>query len=109
MPGGSLASGCRVSTRRVCLIALGTELGSVVDLRLLCQPIYRQHRDPNSVHVFIFNANASTVLCARVQVPRLKFMNVSRIAPNRVCCNALLAAYARAKPPQWEKVRHQTC
>ncbi|KAK9831962.1 hypothetical protein WJX81_003568 [Elliptochloris bilobata] len=37
------------------------------------------------------------------QVPRLKYMNVSRIAPNRVCCNALLAAYARAKPPQWEK------
>jgi hypothetical protein len=31
-------------------------------------------------------------------------MNVSRIAPNRVFCNALLAAYARAKPPQWEKV-----
>lgn len=38
-------------------------------------------------------------------MPRLKFMNVSRIAPNRVCCNALLAAYARAKPAQWEKVR----
>ncbi|KAK9811755.1 hypothetical protein WJX72_009549 [[Myrmecia] bisecta] len=36
-------------------------------------------------------------------MPRLKFMNVSKIAPNRVCCNALLAAYARAKPPQWEK------
>ena len=38
-------------------------------------------------------------------MPRLKFMNVSRIAPNRVCCNALLAAYARAKPAQCEKVR----
>ena len=36
--------------------------------------------------------------------PRLRFMDVSRIAPNRVCCNALLAAYARAKPPQWRKV-----
>ena len=36
--------------------------------------------------------------------PQLRFMDVSRIAPNRVCCNALLAAYARAKPPQWRKV-----
>jgi len=43
--------------------------------------------------------------CRAAQVPRLKYMNVSRIAPNRVCCNALLAAYARAKPPQCEKVR----
>ena len=37
-------------------------------------------------------------------VPRLKHMNVSRIAPNRVCCNALLAAFARARPAQWQKV-----
>lgn len=26
-----------------------------------------------------------------------------KTAPNRVCCNALLAAYARANPPQWLK------
>jgi len=26
-----------------------------------------------------------------------------KTAPNRVCCNALLAAYARAHPPQWLK------
>lgn len=26
-----------------------------------------------------------------------------KTAPNRVCCNALLAAYARADPPQWQK------
>ena len=39
------------------------------------------------------------------QAPVLRFMNVTQIAPNRVCCNALLAAYARAKPTQWQKVR----
>lgn len=38
------------------------------------------------------------------QAPVLRFMNVAQIAPNRVCCNALLAAYARAKPTQWQKV-----
>lgn len=27
-----------------------------------------------------------------------------RVAPNRVCCNALLAAYARARQPQAAKV-----
>lgn len=32
------------------------------------------------------------------------FSHAARVAPNRVCCNALLAAYARAKPPQWQKV-----
>ena len=36
--------------------------------------------------------------------PVLRHMNVSQIAPNRVCCNALLAAYARAKPTLWQKV-----
>ena len=38
------------------------------------------------------------------QAAVLRHMNVSQIAPNRVCCNALLAAYARAKPPLWRKV-----
>lgn len=38
--------------------------------------------------------------------PVLRHMNVSQIAPNRVCCNALLAAYARAKPTLWQKVYH---
>lgn len=31
------------------------------------------------------------------------FSHAAKVAPNRVCCNALLAAYARAKPPQWHK------
>lgn len=31
------------------------------------------------------------------------FSHATRVAPNRVCCNALLAAYARAKPPQWQR------
>jgi hypothetical protein len=30
-------------------------------------------------------------------------LNNRKAAPNRVCCNALLAAYARAAPPQWSK------
>lgn len=34
------------------------------------------------------------------------FSHAVRVAPNRVCCNALLAAYARAKPPQWQKAVH---
>lgn len=38
------------------------------------------------------------------QAPVLRHMNVSQIAPNRVCCNALLAAYARARPTLWQKV-----
>ena len=33
------------------------------------------------------------------------FSHAARVTPNRVCCNALLAAYARAKPQQWHKVR----
>jgi len=34
------------------------------------------------------------------------FSHATRVAPNRVCCNALLAAYARAKPPQWQRALH---
>ena len=35
------------------------------------------------------------------------FSHAARVAPNRVCCNALLAAYARAKPhPQLHKCLH---
>lgn len=33
------------------------------------------------------------------------FSHAARVTPNRVCCNALLAAYARAKPPQYQRVR----
>lgn len=32
------------------------------------------------------------------------FSHAARVTPNRVCCNALLAAYARAKPPQYQRV-----
>ena len=35
---------------------------------------------------------------------RLKLHNSVQLTPNRICCNALLAAYARARNPQWEKV-----
>lgn len=31
---------------------------------------------------------------------RTSSLNAKKAAPNRVCCNALLAAYARAQPPQ---------
>lgn len=34
------------------------------------------------------------------------FSHAARVTPNRVCCNALLAAYARAKPPQYQRVSH---
>ena len=34
-------------------------------------------------------------------------LNSKKSAPNRVCCNALLAAYARATPCQWRKVGGQ--
>jgi hypothetical protein len=35
---------------------------------------------------------------------RLQLRNSVALTPNRICCNALLAAYARAKTPQWKKV-----
>lgn len=34
----------------------------------------------------------------------IRLRRTLRVAPNRVCCNALLAAYARARHPQWAKV-----
>ena len=34
---------------------------------------------------------------------RTRSISNRKTAPNRVCCNALLAAYARAHPPQWLK------
>eukprot|EP01023_Acetabularia_acetabulum_P068506 TRINITY_DN9723_c0_g2_i1.p1 TRINITY_DN9723_c0_g2~~TRINITY_DN9723_c0_g2_i1.p1 ORF type:complete len:675 (-),score=102.90 TRINITY_DN9723_c0_g2_i1:1133-3157(-) len=34
---------------------------------------------------------------------RTSSISSKKTAPNRVCCNALLAAYARAKPPQWKR------
>lgn len=33
----------------------------------------------------------------------IRLRRTLRVAPNRVCCNALLAAYARARHPQWAK------
>lgn len=39
-----------------------------------------------------------------LHVLRLQLRQSAAIAPNRVCCNALLAAYARARVPQWQKV-----
>ncbi len=37
-------------------------------------------------------------------VKNIRFRCATRVAPNRVCVNALLAAYARARPVQWAKV-----
>eukprot|EP01025_Chloroclados_australasicus_P023761 TRINITY_DN239_c2_g2_i1.p1 TRINITY_DN239_c2_g2~~TRINITY_DN239_c2_g2_i1.p1 ORF type:complete len:1156 (+),score=193.51 TRINITY_DN239_c2_g2_i1:471-3938(+) len=34
---------------------------------------------------------------------RTSSISSKKAAPNRVCCNALLASYARAKPPQWRR------
>ena len=34
---------------------------------------------------------------------RASSLNAKKAAPNRVCCNALLAAYSRAAPPQYRK------
>lgn len=34
---------------------------------------------------------------------RTSSLNTKKSAPNRVCCNALLAAYARAVPTQWRR------
>lgn len=42
-------------------------------------------------------------LYQRDAVPVFNFSHASMVAPNRVCCNALLAAYARARPTQWKK------
>lgn len=33
----------------------------------------------------------------------IDFSHASGITPNRVCCNSLLAAYARARPTQWRR------
>lgn len=33
---------------------------------------------------------------------------VGQVLPNRVCCNAVLAALSRAKPPQWHLVGSPT-
>ncbi|KAL6779730.1 PPR8 [Auxenochlorella protothecoides x Auxenochlorella symbiontica] len=38
--------------------------------------------------------------------PAFAFGHAARVTPNRVCCNALLAAYARARPPQWQRAVH---
>lgn len=34
---------------------------------------------------------------------RTSSLNNKKSAPNRVCCNALLAVYARASPTQWQR------
>lgn len=50
--------------------------------------------------------SAPTSFCTTAQgsaLMRAGSLNTKKSAPNRVCCNALLAAYARASPPQWRK------
>ncbi len=41
---------------------------------------------------------------APVNLNLTTILSVGRIVPNRVCCNCVMAAYARAKPPQYHKV-----
>lgn len=41
---------------------------------------------------------------APVQLNLTRILSVGRIVPNRVCCNCVMAAYARAKPSQYHKV-----
>ena len=45
--------------------------------------------------------------CDDAEMPpeaKLSKLHVGDIHPNRVCCNALMAALSRAKPPQWHLV-----
>lgn len=66
---------------------------------------------PRYLHVltpsYLYSGRSDVLLkCGYLQrLPQLSRLKFSQVTPNRVCCNALLAAYARAKPPQWEKVR----
>ena len=39
----------------------------------------------------------------------LSDMGVGHVQPNRICSNAMLAAFARAKPPQPHLVRLRCC
>jgi hypothetical protein len=59
-------------------------------------------------------ASASAAVAAAVNVAppmapgvarlgRAGSLNAKKSSPNRVCCNALLAAYARATPPRWRQ------
>lgn len=47
-------------------------------------------------------ASSAPIPSATVML-RTRSISNRKTAPNRVCCNALLAAYARAHPPQWLK------
>jgi hypothetical protein len=38
-----------------------------------------------------------------IRLGRAGSLNSKKSSPNRVCCNALLAAYARAVPPRWRQ------
>lgn len=38
-----------------------------------------------------------------LRLGRAGSLNSKKSSPNRVCCNALLAAYARAVPPRWKQ------
>jgi len=33
----------------------------------------------------------------------IDFSHADGVSPNRICCNALMGAFARARPPQWKK------
>lgn len=57
---------------------------------------------------FMYNAcpisrTASAPTPSATVMLRTRSISNRKTAPNRVCCNALLAAYARAHPPQWLK------
>ena len=49
-------------------------------------------------------AHSPTRLMPSGLASMFNFSHAARVTPNRVCCNALLAAYARAKPPQYLRV-----
>jgi pentatricopeptide repeat protein len=49
------------------------------------------------------SASAGAASSAAGLTAMFNFSHAARVAPNRVCCNALLAAYARARPPLWQK------
>lgn len=70
-----------------------------------------QGLSPASSQGFGTSSSAGSMSPARVGPANMlklgltRSLNSKKSSPNRVCCNALLAAYARATPPRWRQVR----
>ncbi|WIA39598.1 hypothetical protein OEZ86_005682 [Tetradesmus obliquus] len=109
-PGGStlaspsLVAGTFTAEALSALSIQEEQLPPAEQLQSLAPPGLMQSNDPAAAAAAAAGEEgAAGAAGAGLRLGRAGSLNSKKSSPNRVCCNALLAAYARAVPPRWKQ------